>query len=71
MTLVPDSNPHRCTTVGIMSFRYHDHDGWGSPDGYDLPELVQCGSYLGHPEGEHICLDVSESYGERSIEWRA
>jgi len=70
LTLAPDANPHRCATVGVLSFGYPDHGGWVTPADYELPELVQCDCHLGHPEGQHICLAVLQSYGQRSVEWR-
>jgi hypothetical protein len=75
MTLVLDSSPHRCPTAGVLSFGYPDHHGdWVTPADYELPELVQCERYLGHPAGQHLCLDavLRSSYGQAGVkvEWR-
>ncbi len=69
LTIVPGPNPHRCTGAGILSHRYDSGSSY-----YDefppLPELVQCDSYRGHPDGEHICVEAVKGYEYLTVEWR-
>jgi hypothetical protein len=70
MMLMPDPNPHRCTTVGVATFGYPDHGAYVGPEDYHLPELVQCESYIDHPPGDHTCAAELEDWRAK-VEWRA
>jgi hypothetical protein len=67
LILVPDANAHRCRGVGVLSQADYGNLHYELSE---LPELVQCDSYTGHPEGAHICVGAAGSYGQRSVEWR-